>query len=75
MATYKQIQEAVKARFPEKAKPKTCWIADVKAQHGLTLRRAPNRSPDGARMHPCPPDRYADLVEVMRDLGLPIPKA
>src|SRR5687768_16107088 len=36
MATYKQIREYVQQRFD--FEPKTCWIADVKEQNGLSPR-------------------------------------
>jgi hypothetical protein len=52
MATYRQIQDDIKERFGKTVK--TCWIADVKASHGLTQRIAPNRISTSARVHPCP---------------------
>lgn len=41
MATYKQIQNHVKQKYG--FIPKTCRIADIKSQHGLTIRVAHNR--------------------------------
>jgi hypothetical protein len=48
MATYRQISDWV--RFNHGFTVQTCWIADVKASHGLTRGHAPNRmnpGPDG----------------------------
>ena len=68
MATYRQIQDMTKARFG--FMPKTCWIADIKARHGLTQRVAPNRMDLSSRQHPCPPQREHQLTIIMRDLGV-----
>jgi hypothetical protein len=54
MATYRQIQSLVKAK--EGFEPKTCWIADVKSEMGLTARRAWNRT-SNVRSNPCPPGK------------------
>ena len=64
MATYKAIAERVKkqAGFV----PKTCWIADIKSQHGLTTRQAPNRFDPNSREHPCPPDKRIAIESAMR---------
>ncbi len=52
MPTYAQIRAFVKdgAGFV----PRTCWIADVKAQRGLTTRIAHNRLDPTSRVHSCP---------------------
>jgi hypothetical protein len=55
MATYREIQERVKTQAG--FVPKTCWIAHVKSDHGLTGRNALNRFDPNAREHPCPPDK------------------
>jgi hypothetical protein len=67
MATYRQIQELVKeaAGFV----PQTCWIADLKNQHGLTMRAAPNRKGE-IRVHPCPKDKRAAIEAAMKKLGM-----
>lgn len=67
MPTYKQIQEHV--RMTRQYVPKTCWIADIKARHNLTTRQSPNRMYPDLRMHPCPPERWQDLEEAMRETG------
>lgn len=64
MATYKEIQKAVKtaAHFT----PKTCWIAHVLSDHGLTKRQSPNRINASERKYPCPPDKRASIEAVLR---------
>ena len=44
--------------------PRGSWIADVKEQLGIPLRRAPNR--DGERKHRCPPDKRDAIIEAIR---------
>ena len=48
--------------------PKTCWIAHVKSELGLTTRIAPNRIHAGKRKYPCPPERRQVIVETIRRL-------
>lgn len=48
--------------------PKTCWIAGVKSEFGLTARMAPNRIDPRQRKHPCPPEKRLVIVEAMRKL-------
>ncbi len=67
MATYKQIQDHVRQR--NGYVPKTCWIADIKSQHGLTTRRAPNRQ-SNKRVHPCPVNKRADIEATFRHFGM-----
>ncbi len=68
MATYREIQADVKAHAGRTVK--TCWIADVKAQHGLISRVAPNRLSAVERKYPCP-DEFQPLIEAsMRRLGM-----
>ncbi len=68
MATYKEIQERV--RRTDGFTPKTCWIADIKAQHGLTTREAPNRMDGSGRKHPCPRNKRSAIEAAMRHLGM-----
>ncbi len=68
MPTYKQIAEHV--RTHEGFVPKTCWIADVLASHGLTKGVAPNRINPQVRQHPCPEGKRAAIVSAIRDLGV-----
>lgn len=68
MPTYKEIQTHTRSNYG--FVPKTCWIAHVKADYGLTKRNAPNRQDAGNRLHPCPPSRRSDLEASMRELGI-----
>lgn len=68
MATYKQIQEDVRGKHGRTVK--TCWIADVKAQHGLPMRVAPNRHSPDTRVHPCPVEVRPLIEESMRRFGM-----
>ena len=68
MATYLQIQDRVRASAGYV--PKTCWIADVKARHGLTTRQAPNRFSPTSREYPCPPDKIGPIEAAMRHFGM-----
>ena len=59
MATYRQIQDRVKATHG--FTPKTCWIAHVKEGHGLIATQAPNRIDTNRREHPCPMEKRAAI--------------
>jgi len=50
--------------------PKTCWIAHVKSEFGLTARMAPNRLDVKSRKYPCPPEKRPVIVAAMRRLGV-----
>lgn len=58
MPTYKQIAECVRRRTGRTVK--TCWIAEVKRELGLTARPAWNRGL-GAGAPPCP-SRYKETI-------------
>ena len=58
MATYKQIVECVKRCTGRTVK--TCWIAEVKRELGLTTKAAWNRG-QGAGAAPCPA-RYKEAI-------------
>ena len=58
MPTYKQIIECVQLRIGRTVK--TCWIAEVKREMGLTTRVAWNRGM-GAGSSPCP-SQYKDAI-------------
>jgi len=66
MATYAQIQAHVRELTGRV--PKTCWIADIKARHGLTSRIAPNRR-GLDRLYPCPSDMVEPIEAVLRRDG------
>lgn len=67
MATYRQIQDFIRSRYGYVAK--TCWIADVKSQYGLTSRQAPNRLSASERKHPCPLAKQSDIETALRHFG------
>lgn len=67
MPTYREIQCHVKQRSGFVAK--TCWIAHVLSDHGLTKRQAPNRADPTSRVHPCPAAKRAAIEEALRELG------
>jgi hypothetical protein len=64
MATYSDIQRHVKVTGG--FVPKTCWIADVKSQYGLTSGTAPNRLNTTTRKYPCPPEKKAAIEAALK---------
>ena len=44
--------------------PRGSWIADVKEQLGIPMRRDPNRRDE--RKYPCPPEKREAIVEAIR---------
>lgn len=68
MPTYKKIQEWVKGEF--KYTPKTCWIAHVKSEYGLTTRQAYNRISPTSRAEPCPESKREDIKKAFRHLKM-----
>ncbi|MEJ5976614.1 hypothetical protein WG901_08210 [Novosphingobium sp. PS1R-30] len=68
MATYRDIQARVKATHG--FVPKTCWIADIKARHGLTRSQAPNRYHPLRREHPCPPAKRAAVEAALSHFAM-----
>ena len=68
MATYKQIQEYVKAN--NGVSVKTCRIAHVKHMHGFKMKKAPNRISPDSRLYECP-DNFVPLIEqAMKNFGM-----
>jgi len=67
MATYRETQITVEGICG--CSVKTCWIADVKEQLGLRVRRgAWNRQHRDRRLHPCPDRFRAVIIGVLRQL-------
>jgi hypothetical protein len=67
MVTYDTIARSVQAHAG--FRPKTCWIAHVKALDGLPVRPARNRR--GAdRLVPCPADKRLAIEAAFRRLGV-----
>jgi hypothetical protein len=67
-ATYRDIQQRVKANHG--FTPKTCWIADVKAAHGLTRSASANRINPTEPKYPCPPDKRPAIEAALKHFGL-----
>lgn len=68
MATYKEIIEHV--RKADGFVAQTCWIADVKAPHGLTKGQAPNRLDPKRKVKPCPPAKRAAIERALAHFGM-----
>lgn len=68
MATYKEIQDDVWATSGRAVK--TCWIADVKASHGLVSRCAPNRISVEQRKYPRSPGARPLIEDSLREFGM-----
>lgn len=68
MATYKDIQEYVKANFGYT--PKTCWIAHSKELHGLSPKVANNRTDVNKREYPCPEEKQEDIKKAFKYFGM-----
>lgn len=62
MASYREIQNYIRAQ--NGFVPKTCWIAHVKADFGLTKGNAPNRT-NPERQYPCPDDKRAAIESAL----------
>ncbi|WP_269400846.1 hypothetical protein [Henriciella marina] len=68
MATYKQIQEHTQNEYGYV--PKTCWIAHVMSDYGLTRRTAPNRQSADKRTNPCPPNKRPSIEQTLKHFGM-----
>jgi hypothetical protein len=64
MATYKEIQEDVRSNAG--FTPKSCWIAHVLSDYGLTKRQAYNRLDSFKRKYPCPDNKRDSIVKALR---------
>src|SRR3954447_15626188 len=69
MATYKQIARTA-STIAGVTSVKTCWIADVMSDLGLTTRRSHNRIDPNIRTHPCPDSKRAAILEALRRHGM-----
>lgn len=67
MAKYDEIQEYVKAKYG--FQPRHCWIADVKEQAGLPVKRAWNRISD-ERKNPCPKEEVNAIKDAFHHFGI-----
>ena len=68
MATYREIIDHVRENDGFVAQ--TCWIADVKASHGLTKGPAPNRLDPKRKVKPCPPSKRAAIERALSHFGM-----
>lgn len=64
MATYKEIKEYIKKEYGVNVQ--TCWIADMKEQHGLPKRIAPNRIDKNKKVKPCPEQKRILITEAFK---------
>lgn len=63
MATYGEIQSLIRQQHGITVQ--TCWIAHVKEQCGLPMRKAANRQ-GSKRVKPCPPDKKPLIEAALR---------
>lgn len=68
MATYTELRAYVKNQY--ELSVKDCWIADVKADFGLTKWIAHNRLHPSARRHPCPAAKRLAIEDALRHFGM-----
>ncbi|ANO89647.1 hypothetical protein KV337_003890 [Escherichia coli] len=68
MATYKQIQEYVKANHGVSVK--TCHIAHVKHMHGFKMKKAPNRISPDSKVYECPVNYVTFIEQAMKHFGM-----
>jgi hypothetical protein len=68
MATYRQNSEYV--RRENGVVVKTCWIAHVLFDNGLTKRQAINRVDSNMRIHPCPESKRGLIENALRHFGM-----
>jgi hypothetical protein len=66
MATYSEIQAYVRSKHGFVVK--TCWIAHVLADHGLTRGLAANRIDEERRVASCPPQKRAAIEQALQAL-------
>ena len=68
MATYKEIQKYTKEKY--NLSVKSCWIADIKNEYGLTTRQAPNRINESIRTNPCPSNKRGMVIDALEHYGM-----
>lgn len=62
IATYAEIKEWIKNKYPNTVVVQTCWIAEVKVICGIPIKPAPNRINE-ERVKPCPDD----MIDIIKD--------
>jgi hypothetical protein len=65
MATYREIAKTASAIAGLKSM-KTCWVAHVMSDLGLTGGPSPNRIDPDSRRHPCPTSKRPAILEALR---------
>lgn len=68
MATYREIIDRI--RQIDGFVAQTCWIADVKASHGLTRGASSNRVDPDRKVKPCPPAKRAAIERALMHFGM-----
>ncbi len=68
MTTYKQIQNYIKETYNTSVK--TCWIADIKEQCGIKMRKALNRISQNERTNPCPKSKSECIKAALKHFGI-----
>ncbi len=69
MSTYREIAKTASTIAGIKSM-KTCWIADVMSDLGLTSGPSHNRIDPKSRRHPCPHSKRSAIVEALRRHGM-----
>lgn len=64
MATYKELQQYIKANFGYI--PKSCWIAHTEEICDLSPKIANNRININKRVCPCPANKHEDIIKALR---------
>jgi hypothetical protein len=68
MATYRQIQDWVRASHG--FMPKPCWIAHCKELEGLPVKVSHRRHSAGFRQVPCPPEKRNAIRAAFEHFGM-----
>jgi len=66
VATYRELVSRIQKTDGFVAQ--TCWIAQIKAKHGLIRYPAANRGPWGIK--PCPPEKEAAIERALRHFSM-----
>ncbi len=68
VASYREIQEYVRGK--NGFVPKSCWIAHVLSDCGLTKSVAPNRRDGSPRQYPCPDKKRPAIMDALAHFGM-----
>ena len=67
LVTYDKAQIIYKKRYGKTVK--TCWIADIKRQHGKTKHKSWNRI-SAKPKYPCPDHVFSNLEKILKELRM-----